>query len=182
MRVKLAGSGFLSNVVLARKFSMLYKLCEEQLSKQVHYDFGLRNILSVLRTCGSVKRASPTESETAILMRVLRDMNVSKLVDQDTEVFMSLLDDLFPGIESKPSSYETLEAKIRAQLDIDNLTDYKPWTTKILQFHESAQVRHGLMILGPPGVGKVSHFASLPRSHRFCNCLPSMCRQNASRL
>lgn len=135
---------------------MLYKLCEEQLSKQVHYDFGLRNILSVLRTCGAVKRASPAESETAILMRVLRDMNVSKLVDQDTEVFISLLNDLFPGIDSKPASYETLEAKIRSQLEIDNLTDFKPWTTKILQFHESAQVRHGLMILGPPGVGKVS--------------------------
>ena len=156
MRVKLAGSGFLQNVVLARKFSMLYKLCEEQLSKQVHYDFGLRNILSVLRTCGSVKRGNPNESETAILMRVLRDMNVSKLVDQDTEVFLSLLNDLFPGVESNPTSYEALESKIRGQLESDNLTDYKPWTNKILQFHESSLVRHGLMILGPPGVGKVS--------------------------
>lgn len=52
--------------------TVLYKLASEQLSKQFHYDWGLRALTAVLRMAGVLRRSSPDLSETLVLMRALR--------------------------------------------------------------------------------------------------------------
>lgn len=86
----LVAEGFQEARVLARKFITLYTLCKELLSKQDHYDWGLRAIKSVLVVAGSLKRGDPGRPEEEVLMRALRDFNIPKIVTDDMPVFMGL--------------------------------------------------------------------------------------------
>ncbi|CAK9087235.1 unnamed protein product [Durusdinium trenchii] len=156
MRVKLASAGYVGMDGLAKKFNILYKLCEQQLSKQRHYDFGLRNILSVLRQSGSVKRANPGEAEEEMLfMRTVRDMNLSKLVADDVPLFMNLLEDLFPKVTETPEmTYKSLEDTVRRLAETQRLHEKDTWMLKIIQLYEISLVRHGFMLVGPTMCGK----------------------------
>ena len=71
----LMSEGFTKASGLATKFTTLYALCKDLLSKQMHYDWGLRAIKSVLVVAGSFKRSEPDVDELALLMRALRDFN-----------------------------------------------------------------------------------------------------------
>lgn len=167
MKVKLCSVGYDSFAELARKFKTLYNICEEQLSKQRHYDFGLRNILSVLRTAGTTKRNNLMANEELLLMTTLRDMNLSKLVAQDIPIFLSLLRDIFPGIEQSPSTSGSgaksaeIAAAISQVLQKNNRVAHPTWTTKVLQFYDTTIVRHGIILVGPAGSGKSEIFRTL---------------------
>lgn len=89
--ISLFSDGFATAKVLAKKMTVLYKLAREQLSKQFHYDWGLRSLNAVLRMAGVVKRASGDSPENVVLMRVLRDMNFPKFVFDDVPLFLGLL-------------------------------------------------------------------------------------------
>jgi dynein heavy chain len=159
MKVKLAAVGYSVNNMdsLGKKFCILYALCEQQLSKQRHYDFGLRNILSVLRTSGGVKRAEPTENEEMLFYRCVRDMNLSKLVADDTPLFLALLRDIYPKTamgKLENVVYENIEEGSRKIISRSKLIQWDSWFLKVIQLYETSRVRHGFMLVGPTLCGK----------------------------
>ncbi|KAG9402276.1 hypothetical protein AC1031_006904 [Aphanomyces cochlioides] len=164
IKVKLCSVGYDQFADLARKFKTLYALCEEQLSKQNHYDFGLRNILSVLRTAGQTKRDHLDAPEDVLLMRTLRDMNLSKLVAQDTPLFLSLLHDIFPSVEATASVASPMVNLIQDVLKKHRKVPTPAFTLKIVQLYETLLVRHGIMVVGPAGTGKSEMFRTLQAS------------------
>jgi dynein heavy chain len=54
--------------ILAKKMTVLYKLAREQLSKQYHYDFGLRALKSVLVMAGELKRSAADLPEVSAIL------------------------------------------------------------------------------------------------------------------
>lgn len=91
-------------------------------------------------------------------------MNVSKLVDEDEPLFISLIEDLFPGIKLSTSTYKDLQRAIALVCNQMVLVNHPPWNLKLIQLYETSLVRHGLMTMGPTGSGKTKCIHALMRA------------------
>ncbi|XP_077377243.1 dynein axonemal heavy chain 10-like [Festucalex cinctus] len=152
--IMLFSEGFLMAKVLAKKMTVLYKLAREQLSKQSHYDFGLRALKSVLVMAGELKRGSPDITEDVVLMRALRDMNLPKFVFEDVPLFLGLISDLFPGLECPRVRYASFTDAVEEVLQENKYILLPSQVDKVVQLYETMMTRHTTMIVGPTGGGK----------------------------
>lgn len=93
-QVMLFSQGFRTAESLASKIVPFFNLCDEQLSRQPHYDFGLRALKAVLASAGILKRErlqsnradegeNVVEMEQIILIQSVTETIVPKLVADD---------------------------------------------------------------------------------------------------
>ncbi|KAF6038528.1 hypothetical protein EB796_003169 [Bugula neritina] len=144
----LFGEGFNNTKLLAKKVFTLYSLAVQQLSKQDHYDFGLRALTSVLRYAGKKKRTNPNMADEELLLLSMKDMNVAKLTSVDLPLFNGIVSDLFPGVETPAIDYSKFKAAIENQYKLNGLQPI-PWAvTKAIQLYETKNSRHSTMIVG----------------------------------
>uniref|UniRef100_A0A8B9IKL9 Dynein axonemal heavy chain 9 n=1 Tax=Anser cygnoides TaxID=8845 RepID=A0A8B9IKL9_ANSCY len=170
--IMLVAEGFIEARALARKFITLYQLCKELLSKQDHYDWGLRAIKSVLVVAGSLKRDDPERPEDQVLMRSLRDFNIPKIVTDDVPVFMGLIGDLFPALDVPRKRDLNFESFVRqAVLDL-RLQAEDNFVLKVVQLEELLTVRHSVFVVGNAGTGKSQVMRSLHRTYQIMKRRP----------
>ncbi|XP_039735198.1 dynein axonemal heavy chain 10 [Pteropus medius] len=152
--IMLFSEGFLWAKILAKKMTVLYKLAREQLSKQHHYDFGLRALKSVLVMAGELKRGSAELQEDVVLMRALRDMNLPKFVFEDVPLFLGLISDLFPGLDCPRVRYPNFNDAVEQVLEETGFVVLPVQVDKVVQMFETMLTRHTTMVVGPTGGGK----------------------------
>ncbi|XP_049721902.1 dynein axonemal heavy chain 10 isoform X2 [Elephas maximus indicus] len=152
--IMLFSEGFLWAKTLAKKMTVLYKLAREQLSKQHHYDFGLRALKSVLVMAGELKRGSSDLREDVVLMRALRDMNLPKFVFEDVPLFLGLISDLFPGLDCPRVRYPDFNDAVEQVLEENGYVILPVQVDKVVQMFETMLTRHTTMVVGPTGGGK----------------------------
>ncbi|XP_042240101.1 dynein heavy chain, cytoplasmic-like isoform X4 [Homarus americanus] len=190
--VMLFSQGFRSAEKLASKIVPFFKLCDEQLSNQSHYDFGLRALKSVLVSAGNVKRdriqrikedlrsredaiidegtIAENLPEQEILIQSVCETMVPKLVAEDIPLLFSLLSDVFPGIEYTRAQMTGLKEEIRKVCAEQFLVcgegeeQGAHWMEKVLQLYQISNLNHGLMMVGPSGSGKSTAWRVLLRA------------------
>ncbi|XP_070822029.1 dynein axonemal heavy chain 11 [Chaetodon trifascialis] len=152
--IMLVAEGFRHAKLLARKFITLYTLCKELLSKQDHYDWGLRAVKSVLVVAGALRRRDKSRPEDQVLMRALRDFNMPKIVTEDVTIFLGLLGDLFPGLDVERERDCEFEKAVRKTTVELRLQPEETFLLKVVQLEELMAVRHSVFVLGNAGTGK----------------------------
>ena len=162
--VMLYSQGFNRAKQLSKQTVPFFDQCSAHLSKQAHYDFGLRALKSVLVSSGGLKRArltaaaghvgSEDEIEPQIIVQSIRETIAPKLIKDDVEKMKAIEIDSFPGVEYVPASLERLQQAIRSMADEKHLVVSDTWMTKIIQLFQIQTIHHGVMMVGDSGSGK----------------------------
>ena len=153
--------GFKFAKEVGHKLTQVYILAQQLLSPQIHYDWGLRALKTILLQAGRLVRHERKigtnvdfNLEARLVIGALRINTLSKLTYTDSIRFNGLVEDVFPGIKAEDLEYAELEKCIREALAELKLEVVEEQIKKILQLNEALSQRMGVVVVGPSGCGK----------------------------
>jgi dynein heavy chain 1, cytosolic len=162
--VMLFSQGFKQAKQISQQVVPFFDHCAKGLSKQPHYDFGLRALKSVLVSSGGLKRIrmqnaeeicdGESSLEPQIIVQSIRETVSPKLIKQDVETLVELQARDFSGVEYVPANMSRLTAAINEVMREQHLTESEAWMTKILQLYQIQNIHHGVMMVGQSASGK----------------------------
>ncbi|CAI5438007.1 unnamed protein product [Caenorhabditis angaria] len=160
----LYSEGFVDATSLARKIVTVFQLSRQMLSKQQHYDWGLRALKVVLGGCGSLRKSQPSKNETDLVVQALLLNTLSKLTFSDSQRFNSLVDDIFSKPNKEMAKFENLIEPLNEAAKEMNIKLSDKQFEKVFQLYEQMRQRIGVVVVGEAGSGKSTIWKVLQRA------------------
>jgi dynein heavy chain 1, cytosolic len=161
-QVMLYSQGIVTAEHLSKKVVDLFMLCESRMSKQRHYDFGLRALKTLLVSAGALKRHAldgrgdlkdkdlEIAEKDALIVGACNNV-LPKLVAEDMSVFHQILEEVFPGSKiAKMEDSLSRDAIVEVCKDLEYVSS-EGFIQKVLQLKLVMDSRHGVMVVGKAG-------------------------------
>ena len=81
----------------------------------------------------------------------------------DLELFLELIQDLFPGLEIESNNECVLGDAITESLANKGFKPGKAFINKVQELHSNLKTRYGVVLVGRPGVGKTACYKNFLR-------------------
>ena len=180
----LTSEGFTTAQKLSGPLFAVFQTASEMLGgnpappiRHLHYDWGIRKMMSVLRVAGGFLRAEGQRlsdergvelAEKSMVFRALRDSFVPLLNDDDQGFFEQLASDCFPEVADHMPKARDLEFEQRvkdAALDA-GMQPAAYFVQNVVDLQHALALRHCFFIFGASGCGKSEAWQMLAKVQR----------------
>lgn len=169
-RVILFVEGFENAETIGARMVELFSMAKKMLSPQRHYEWGLRELKTVLLACGRLlKQESLTKQrdenhEMRLAVNALRMNTMSKLTASDCKRFDMLIGYVFANTIIDYVQSNDLKSSIELAFEQLHMQSNGKQIEKCLQLYEQLEKRMGVVVLGPPNSGKTTIISLLKQA------------------